>query len=297
VKVWDTSTGQLLLSLEGHDNWILGVAFRCDSQQIATAGVDNTVRLWEAAPLSAQGQELRQALGVLDFLCRNPKTRAEVVPRLQRDLTISDAVRRQALRLAPAYQQGLSHAEADDLIWSLQNKLVLQPDILKEVATAPGLDEAVRQQALSMAKDYVETPENQHAAARRAVHVPDQDASVYALALERALTACSFARNDPVYRTTLGMAHFRLHQYPQALEALTRAGQTSTRVAETVEADRRAFLAMTQWELGEVQQARQTLEDLRDWTHKTPSANQPDAKASLAEAQARIAGPAPRAAK
>jgi len=54
VKVWDATTGQELLALEGHTNFVAGVSFSPDGRRLATASNDQTVKLWDAAT----GQEL-----------------------------------------------------------------------------------------------------------------------------------------------------------------------------------------------------------------------------------------------
>lgn len=55
VKVWDSSTGQLLLRLPNrHTNAVTGLAFSPDGRWLATASADHTVRIWEGQ----SGQEL-----------------------------------------------------------------------------------------------------------------------------------------------------------------------------------------------------------------------------------------------
>jgi WD40 repeat protein len=48
VKVWDTRTGRLVLTLEGHTHHTRAVAFSPDGSRIATGGFGGEVRIWDA---------------------------------------------------------------------------------------------------------------------------------------------------------------------------------------------------------------------------------------------------------
>ena len=40
VKVWDAMSGQEMLTLKGHTNWVRGVAFSPDGKRVASASED-----------------------------------------------------------------------------------------------------------------------------------------------------------------------------------------------------------------------------------------------------------------
>jgi WD40 repeat protein len=47
LKVWDVAKGTLIRSYEGHTHHVLGVAWKFDSNVIATCGADNVIKIWD----------------------------------------------------------------------------------------------------------------------------------------------------------------------------------------------------------------------------------------------------------
>jgi WD40 repeat protein len=54
ARVWDTASGQELLTLSGHTGQVWGVTFSPDGTRLATASADGTAKVWDAT----SGQEL-----------------------------------------------------------------------------------------------------------------------------------------------------------------------------------------------------------------------------------------------
>jgi WD40 repeat protein len=49
VQVWDLSSGALLLELEGHTSYVIGVAFSSNGEWLASCSDDQSVRIWNAS--------------------------------------------------------------------------------------------------------------------------------------------------------------------------------------------------------------------------------------------------------
>ncbi len=54
AKLWDVRTGQELLTLTGHSNWVMDVVFSPDGKRLATTSLDETAKVWSITP----GQEV-----------------------------------------------------------------------------------------------------------------------------------------------------------------------------------------------------------------------------------------------
>jgi hypothetical protein len=47
VRVLDMMTAKVMLTLEGHSNWVTAVTFSWDSKQVVSASFDHTIRIWD----------------------------------------------------------------------------------------------------------------------------------------------------------------------------------------------------------------------------------------------------------
>ncbi len=50
IKIWDAVTGRELLTLIGHRNWVMGLAFSPDGSTLASTSKDGSVKIWSLAP-------------------------------------------------------------------------------------------------------------------------------------------------------------------------------------------------------------------------------------------------------
>jgi WD40 repeat protein len=100
VKLWDVATGQQVLSLPTHSERVWRAIFSPDGQRLAAACDDGTLKIWDATPLTPELLTLREARSVVQNLFARPLPRNDVLESLRSDLTLNEAVRRQALALA-----------------------------------------------------------------------------------------------------------------------------------------------------------------------------------------------------
>jgi WD40 repeat protein len=47
ARIWDAITGKQLMMMEGHTDFVYGVAFSPDGKYLLTGSFDGTARLWD----------------------------------------------------------------------------------------------------------------------------------------------------------------------------------------------------------------------------------------------------------
>jgi eukaryotic-like serine/threonine-protein kinase len=105
VWLWDLTTGNEVARLAGHTNYVFSLAFSPDGKTLVSGSGDGTVRLWDTEPLTQRYQARRAAMTLrpeaerlVDRLFRAKKVPADVVAALRADDSVSEPLRRAALR-------------------------------------------------------------------------------------------------------------------------------------------------------------------------------------------------------
>jgi hypothetical protein len=94
-----------VVRLSGHKSYVWSLAFSPDGATLASGSGDNTVRLWDTAPLKTRYQARREAAAsgpeaerLVERLWREKNNLADVAKALRADRGLSEPLRQAALR-------------------------------------------------------------------------------------------------------------------------------------------------------------------------------------------------------
>jgi len=277
IRVWDAATGSELLTLQGHDGEVISVAFSPDGKRIVSGSKDETVRIWDATT-GIEVQRLSIGGSIWDVaFSPDGKTLA----------TASQSVRGTGYTVtlwesaAPAGPRR-THADASMLVDKLYEEHGSYAQVIDKLKADETLDESVRKAALQIANTRL--AEHAEKLLDETVLVlisPGRDINEYRVALEKVEKAKELTPNNPIIHIALGIAQYRVGAYEDALETLERCGKTSIDDLDRATA---AFTAMALHQLGRQEEARASLEHLRDLYKDA------QAQLFLSEAETLIAG-------
>jgi Flp pilus assembly protein TadD len=180
--------------------------------------------------------------------------------------------------------------EALGILQALFGKPLGKADVIAYLREAKTIRPEAVQKALSLADRYEEEtdPEKYYQSSWAIVRKSYLNAIQYGFALQQAQAARQRAPDQAHYRTALGIAQYRLGRYREALATLTPADPMAVGSPADL-----AFLAMTQHELGQKEQAQATLIRLRETLRKLERVKDDEASRFLREAEALIEGKSP----
>jgi hypothetical protein len=182
--------------------------------------------------------------------------------------------------LSPEVQ---AEVEAVGLLDTLFAKPLPKSEVRAAIQKQRFLSPAARQKALELADRYHEEtdPQKYHAAAWPVLRHPVANVSVAQTALAQMQAASTKAADQAKYRAGLAVAHYRLgkfqkEHYHEALRLLAKCDPTQPATL--------AFLAMTQYQLGQKAEAQATLTRLRTILKNAERAKDQESQSFLAEA-------------
>jgi WD40 repeat protein/serine/threonine protein kinase len=254
VQLWDLASGRPLRTLKGHNDSVWSVVFHPGGTRLATAGWDQTVRIWDFAT----GLELATLKGhadrVLGVAFSPDGGRLASAGGTDLTVRIWDA--------RPVTAETQAEHQAVGLLEFLFARPLRQADVIHYLRTAPSLSPQVRSLATALAERYREEtePQKNYDAAWPVIRHPYANVFTCRFALTQMTAACSRAPEMARYRLGLGIAQYRLGRFHKErfLDALATLAKCDDNQPATL-----AFLAMTQHQLGQRDQAGATLGSLR----------------------------------
>jgi tetratricopeptide (TPR) repeat protein len=273
TRLWDVESGREAVALRRRPGAVIAmaVAFAPEGRRLATACSDGSVQLWDARSPSPTLNDRLEAVGQVSFLVERVRSVSELRDRIARDATISEAVRSVALELSRGFWEAHVHEQADAVITRLFNSGRLREEVLDAVQERRDLEPEVRSSALALARSFPLSAAPLIQASWSVVREAGRDAAAYRGALNRVEVACQLEPEKGYGLETLGMAHYRLGQYAEALAALERYKALSSEDPAFL-----AFSAMAEHGLGKEVQARAALDRLREQMNTQFSFNSDD---------------------
>jgi WD40 repeat protein/tetratricopeptide (TPR) repeat protein len=257
IKWWDAASGKELASVQGHTLRLNSLAFSPDGKRIVSSGRDGTVKLWDA-PTGAEVMILPGHDFASAKFSPDGKTLAIGTALLETETPPN------------GYGPRRTGAAARKLVDELYEKHGLFLKAIEELTGNKGFVEPVRKIALQIADARLwQDAEKLNQETTEVVSSPGKEIDEYKAALEKAQKANSLNPDTWSILTTLGIAHYRVGAYEEALETVSKSIEIIKNI--TVDGQQmlkpdpanQAFKAMSLHQLGRNDEAQVALAQLR----------------------------------
>jgi tetratricopeptide (TPR) repeat protein len=264
VRVWDTSTGEELANLRGHEDCVFSLAFSPDGTQLASASLDTTLRVWDSVPYGVRYRERRARLAarpeaerIVDELWDRLSDADSIAEQVRTDTSLGEQQRLAALNLLLR-----KSAELQNQVNELYTRLVFTDHVVTALEADASLTPGARFKAIGIARAKGDEPIRLNRESWHLVSRPHDNPKAYEIGLRGAEAAAAAEPDNVAFVNTLGVAQYRNGRYEEAYITLTRSDELRRQQGKKSVPHDVAFLAMAMLRLGRVQEAQTTLERL-----------------------------------
>ena len=145
MKVWNASTGQEKLTLNGHTNYVHSVCFNPDGTRLASASRDGSVKVWD----TATGQEtlsLKVKADDIWCVCFSPDGTRLASASTDNTVQVWDA--------RPPTPQLRAQSQARGLLMSKRDRVNSLEDLQAEIRSDKTISSPVRQLTLDWSERF-----------------------------------------------------------------------------------------------------------------------------------------------
>ncbi len=284
AKIWDAATGAELMTLRGHRDVVCSVAFNPGGERLVTGGKDGTANLWDATT-GVELLALHADSSIFD-VAFSPDGKTVAAGTGGGDLMLWEST-----GPAGGYELRRNAETARRLVEKLYSKCESYRDVVSHLQNDGTFDLEVRRLAIQMANSRKwEDAETLRREVLSLVASPANDIEAYRAALAKAEKANDWEPNDPAVLNTLGGAQYRLDSYEDAFKTLVRSAKILSDAGEEPDPWNLAFKVMTLHKIGQVEEAKAALEQLRGLSKDEQFAEDMEIQGLLAEAEGLIEG-------
>jgi hypothetical protein len=255
VYFLEADSGHELFDLYGHDGPIVAACFSPDGERLATMGSDGTIRFWDL-PSRRELVSLRVDVSFGDdnhgSLSFSPDGNRLAYASSFGPVCVSYGV--------PLTRESRTFREALGLVRFHVHRAASEEAFMKRVQLDSTVSEDVRAKAVALAEglwkeEAMSRSRKLNAESRDVLIAPGRDEAAYRTARLQAQEACLLQPDEANILNTLGLAHYRLGHYREALAMLTRSNPHRN----SLEPCNLAVLAMSNQRLGQTDAARASL--------------------------------------